>query len=174
MKNPFKNKVFRRWFWGVVIVIVLLLLLRVPTRLSVAAFNQQTDLPIGLLAKKPDFSEYTNMGGFGMTRYVLDEADNTTLTYDVSNWPDMLFGRQQTTYIECCDPDYTVLGFSVGDDFAEAKELLLQHGFSQGVIEHQFERFGVIITCATQKETGKITGITIVAQKSINILPVVF
>ena len=56
MKNPFKNKVFRRWFWGIVIVIVLLLLFRVPTRLSVAAFNRQTDLPIGFLEKKPDLS----------------------------------------------------------------------------------------------------------------------
>ena len=56
MKNPFKNKLFRRWFW--IILIALVLLLRIPTRLSVATVNWNSDYPIDLLEKEPDLSDF--------------------------------------------------------------------------------------------------------------------
>ncbi len=172
MKNPFKNKIFRRCFWGVVIVIVLLLLLRVPTRLSVAAFNRNTDLPIDLLEKKPDLSEYDHLGGFGMTQYARED-DNGTLIYEVSGWPDLLFGSRQTTRVECTDPDYSVYGISVGDDMDTVAQIMLRQGFRQGRWNHQFVRLGVVITFHKDQKTNVIKEI-VVSVPSTMIFPVVF
>lgn len=172
MKNPFKNKVFRRWFWGIVIVIVLLLLFRVPTRLSVAAFNRQTDLPIGLLEKKPDLSEYQCLGGFGMTQYARED-ENGTLIYEMSGWPDLLFGSRQTTRIDCTDPDYSLYDISVGDDMDAVAQIMLRQGFRQGRWDHQFTRLGVVITFTKDQKTNVIKEI-VVSVPSTMIFPVVF
>lgn len=172
MKNPFKNQIFRRCFWTIVIVVVLLLLFRIPTRLSVAAFNQQTNLPIGLLEKKPDFSEYQCLGGFGMTQYA-GEDNNGTLTYEVSGWPDLLFGSRQTTRIDCTDPDYSVYGISVGDDMDTVAQIMLRQGFQQGRWDHQFVRLGVVITFTKDLKTNVIKEI-VVSVPSTMIFPVVF
>ena len=174
MKNPFKNKVFRRWFWGVVIVIVLLLLFRVPTRLSVAAFNRQTNLPFGLLEKGADFSAFTRQGGFGMVSYERQD-DTGSLRYDVSRWPDILFGKRQTTDIRCSDPDFTICGISVGDNAFEAAEILEHHGFLKWNMEEStiYKRFGLSIKFYTDKKNQTVTDI-IVFVNSTSILPVVF
>ena len=174
MNNPFKNKVFRRWFWGIVIVIVLLLFFRVPTRLSVAAFNRQTDLPIGLLEKGADFSAFTREDGFGMVSYDRQD-DNGSLRYDVSSWPDILFGKRQTTDIKCSDPDFTICGISVGDNAFEAAEILEHHGFLKWNLDERtiYKRFGLSIQFYTDKKNQTVTDIRVFVN-STSILPVVF
>lgn len=170
MNNPFKNKVFRRWFWSILIVIVVLLLLRVPTRLSVAVFNRNTDLPFGLLEKKTDFSEYECLGGFGCMAYSLED-DNGTLYYQVSRWPDMLFGSKQTTRIYCTDPDFTIYGVSVGDHASDAEEILKHHGFLKW--KDEYRRFGLSIEFYLDKKSQTITEIRVFVE-STSILPVIF
>lgn len=170
MKNPFKNKVFRRWFW--IILIALVLLLRIPTRLSVATVNWNSDYPIDLLEKEPDFSEFRKESGFGMTLYVRED-DNGTVTYEVSAWPDTLFGSRQTRCIECTDPDYKICGISVGDDMDTAAQIMLRQGFRQGRYDFQFSRLGVVVTFNKDQETNMINEI-VVSVPSTMILPVVF
>ena len=69
MKSLLKNNSFRIGVLSLVCFILIATFLRVPTRLFVTQFNAHTNLPVGLLEKGVDWSDYTVEGGFGMIRF---------------------------------------------------------------------------------------------------------
>ena len=172
MKKIWKNKAFRICVTAVLVIVAILLAFRVPTRISAAEFNQHTDLPIRLLEKGADWSSYTVMGGFGMNVF-LREGETGSLEYQVSNWPDVIFGSQCVDYIICRDTSVTICGLSVGDDIQHAKSAMTQLGFIPTRNDDQYERFGVIVTFRTASGSNAISEI-VIAVNGTNILGVVF
>lgn len=172
MKNLFHDKVLRTCTIVLLAVIVILLAFRVPTRISAARFNELTTLPVGLLESGVDWSEYSCLGGFGMTVF-RREGETGLLEYSYSNWPDAIFGKQKVDYIVCQDSSMSICGFSVGDDITQADELLRQYGFTPTRNNNQYNRFGVILTLHTERNSTKINGI-VIAVGSTNILGVVY
>lgn len=172
IKNVLKNKVFRICLILVVLLIVVLAAFRVPTRMFAPEFNKNTNLPAGILEKDVDWSEFVCEGGFGMTLYTR-QTDSGLLSCSVSNWPDAIFGTSCVDYISCKDNSIDIYGFSVGDDIALAEQALKEHGFSATMNDHQFKRFGVIVTLRTEKGSDRLDEI-VIAVGSTNIFGIVY
>lgn len=172
MKKIINNRVFRICLVILLFVVIFLSVFRVPTRLSAARFNKYTNLPVGLLEKGVDWSDYTVEGGFGMLRYSR-ETETGYISYDVSNWPDAIFGSHRVDYIICCDNSIDIYHFSVGDGRAEAEMILRKNYFRPGSNEHQFVRNGVVITLFSANSDDVISEIRISAT-STNILGIVY
>lgn len=172
MKKLLKNKGFRIGVLCLVCFILIITFLRVPTRLFATQFNAHTNLPVGLLEKGVDWSDYTVEGGFGMIRFSR-ETETGYISYDVSNWPDAIFGSSRVDYIICRDSSIDIYHFSVGDGRAEAEMILRKMLFRPSGNDHQFVRNGVVITLFSEKDDDVISEIRISATGT-NIFGIVY
>jgi hypothetical protein len=172
MKSLLKNNSFRIGVLSLVCFILIATFLRVPTRLFVTQFNAHTNLPVGLLEKGVDWSDYTVEGGFGMIRFSR-ETETGYISYDVSNWPDAIFGSNRVDYIICRDSSIVIYHFSVGDGRAEAEMILRKNLFRPSGNEHQFVRNGIVITLFSENNNDVISEIRISATGT-NIFGIVY
>ena len=160
-------------------VIALLCLFRVPTRVAVCSLNRNTNLPVSLLmrTRDADFTDFTVGHGFGMTSYLQSDSNGGNLRVDVSMWPDTIFGKQRINYAAWTNENISVYGFSVGDDLANAEKSLLRHGFvktrDSDEFCWQYRKFGLIISCFPERDTGVIHSISIRIQGT-NIFGIVY
>ena len=172
MKSLLKNNSFRIGVLSLVCFILIVTFLRVPTRLFVTQFNAHTNLPVGLLEKGVDWSDYTVEGGFGMIRFSR-ETETGYISYDVSNWPDAIFGSDRVDYIICRDSSIVIYNFSVDNGCAEAEMILRKNLFRPSGNEHQFVRNGIVITLFSENNDDIISEIRISATGS-NIFGIVY
>ena len=162
-----KNKYFKIIFWTSLLVLALVLAFRVPTRLVVRDINQNSNLPVDILARgrDVDWSSYEIEPGFGVTLFYDTEPDGSELRFDVSMWPDAIFGKQRVDYVVCSKDTISVYGISVGDALSQAEKTLRKHGFIQtrNSDEYRLEcrKFGVIISCFPDAKAGFIQSISI-------------
>lgn len=162
-----------------VILTTFLCAFHVPTRVAAWSFNRNTNLPISLLArnKDADFSNFAVEHGFGMTSYYHTEYDGTYLRVDVSMWPDAIFGKQRIDYASWTKDNITVFDFSVGDELSVAEQALRRNGFvktrNSDEFRLQYRKFGLIITCFPDRDTGIIKSISVSVQGT-NIFGIVY
>ena len=153
---------------GILVVIALVvgicLFFRVPTRLTAASLNRQSDLPCDFLSS-PAFSgdDYYVFGGFGCKSYCSRQYENpdregcgevgslngqTGILYTTSSFPDTVIGKSRITGIECTDPEITFLGCAVGDTLSAFHTALREAGFRESGYA-RYEKNGIRILLTT-------------------------
>ena len=178
-RSIIKSGHFKIVFWCSLLALVLIIAFRVPARLVAHNIDQNSDLPVDVLAlsRDVDWSAYEVEYGFGMRSYYLTQPDGAMLRFDVSRWPGAFWGKPRVDYVVCTDLSYSVFGFSVGDPLSFAKETLRKHGFiiTEDASDRGFQcrKFSVIISCWSDEKTGKIKEITIHVPGT-NIIPIVY
>ena len=164
---------------ALLVLIVLLAVFRVPTRVSVLSLNRNTNLPVSLLmrSRDADFYDFTVEHGFGMISYLKTDANGGDFRVDVSMWPDAIFGKQRIDYVSWNSENYSVYGFSVGDELAKAEMLLRRHGFVKTANSDEYRlqhrKFGLVITCTPDPQSGTIQSIS-VSIEGTNIFGIVY
>ena len=135
------------------------------TKLTAWQINSVSNLPVALLAydHEVNASSYTVLPMFGGTAYTRGTGDEV-LEFHVSPWPDLSDKDMRVTYIFCTDQEYSVFGFSPGDNAIKGMLILTALRFIPTEMdsgEARFEKWGITVTLDWNPDTYRIYGIRI-------------
>ena len=139
--------------------------------------NENSNLEIKLLATADAFDSSSFdiiPGGMGVEGYYDKkygdvEVDEESLyqcyvQYDVTSYPDVVFGDERVTGIFITDPEIYIYDYSVGDNSQEFSDLLKEKGFEEYYNNGHLIKFSkkkVEIRCGVNAETQEINSIYI-------------